>query len=583
VVNKLVGRIATGKRLNVHKMLLAANPFAWARIQGGASSIVVPGNGEATVVLELGGARLVDGDYGATLRLTTGSLLRTIPITLALHNYSVVPESGAVACNFGDQDIRPGFVHGALTVTRAADETMLSQYRLYWANSAGQVLTSLPQLASLDSGNTFRDDFLNFDPAFWQAPASGSGWALGVGYVRFKGTYDAAHLTFVRQLTPPFTIKAKVRTVAAFVSMVIQVGGSDRKLFRSSGGIQAMFVGNYKALQAPGGTRTTAPCIRRTWYEVTVSVQVDSVTFSDDQSCLALTVPHTLGGMNPQSIVIGAECTGTCAGSDWDFVEIDGAQAVYNVPEGTVIPEGARNFAVHAWNPVGQQLVGPVCSLADNIGAQRAVAPTNVVASLPTINSASVSWICNGMNHCQFNAYSVKIRSSESANWTVPVGCSGLVDRMVTTCVASNLTSNSPYHVKVSVLCENPEANSLESEATVALLTLPKPALAPTRVSTILPTTSSMVVSWETERLFDCEILTSIVEGTTTSGEPSWFQPANCTSMSWDQRSCLAGDLAPGVQYEFRVHTSCLVPTANSEYSITSDPMSTVSSSTGEL
>ena len=87
-------------------------------------------------------------------------------------------------------------------------------------------------MGTLESGSTFRDDFVAdvLDEAYWQPPVSGNGYSMQQGFVRFQGTYEASHLTFVRQLTPPFSIKGKVRKAdSAFVGMVIQVGGSDRR------------------------------------------------------------------------------------------------------------------------------------------------------------------------------------------------------------------------------------------------------------------------------------------------------------------------------------------------------------------
>jgi len=397
--------------------------------------------------------------------------------------------------------------------------------------------------------------------------------------VRFAGSYEHSHLTFVRQLTPPFSIRAKVRKSNAFAGMVIQVGGSTQKLFQSNGGIQAAVVGNYKVLQTPSqrslNTRATKTCTTRTWYEVIVTVTASHVTFADDQGCDTLTAPHEFFDHNdPQQITIGADCKGSCTGSDWDFVDITGHQAVYNMPADTLVPGSAGGFVIYAWNPVGQQSEGVACLFSDNVGADRAETPTNVIGSSPTVNGASVSWVRGSLNSCQFISYSVKAQAAESPTWDDVQGCAALLDLETTSCVAYNLTSNTPYHFKVAVLCDSMEATSFESEASPAVSTLPNPAMVPTHVRAELPTATTLLVSWRTRPLNDCEFIESRIEGRVVGS--SWFRPENCTgATSWEQNSCVAGGLAADTEYEFQVRTMCSNAAANSDYSIPSDPINT--------
>jgi hypothetical protein len=357
-VDKLAGRIATGKRLNVHKALTAAGSSAWARLPGSAT-VTVPASGSTNVTIELGGSRIAAGDYGANLLLTAGPHTRTVPISLTIHEHTNAPTAGAQAqqCSFVDTDSRRGQISGALTLTRASDESQVSQYRVYWGDQSGAILSDAPRLASLDSATIFRDDFVSFDSASWHSPSSGNGWSMTPGYVRFRGEYETAHLTYVRELTPPFTVKAKVRKdAAAYVGMMIQVGGANRSLFQS-GGIQAAIMGNNKFLQMPGSIRSTTPCNVRPWYEVTLTVSATTVVFSDNQDCDSLTASHSLGVAEPLQITIGADCTGTCGGSDWDYVEVSGSQAIYNVPTDTVVPKNnpPRFHKSFLRNPCGRQ------------------------------------------------------------------------------------------------------------------------------------------------------------------------------------------------------------------------------------
>jgi hypothetical protein len=300
----------------------------------------------------------------------------------------------------------------------------------------------------------------------------------------------------------------------------------------------------------------------------TLRVLGSSVEFSDDQVCQTVTAAHSLGDTNPLSIVIGADCTGACSRSVWDSVEIIGPDVIFNIPDDTVIPPNAASFVVYTWNPAGQAVTSSSCSIYDVIGTAAAEAPTNVVGMGDTESTITLTWQRGALNSCHFLGYEVKIKASGSADWSVPQGCSGPFESsLVSSCVAENLDSNTPYHFQVRTLCINVLAKSALSEETLAVATLPQAALPPSRVRAQPTGPSSIVVSWVSGALRDCEFEQTIVEAKAV-GNDVWFYPNGCSPTgSINTNTCHATGLTAATAYEYRVQTHCSDPRATSERS----------------
>ena len=83
-------------------------------------------------------------------------------------------------------------------------------------------------------------------------------------------------------------------------------------------------------------------------------------------------------------------------------------------------------------------------------------------------------------------------------------------------------------------------------------------------------------MSWQSGLLNDCEFVESLVEGQQV-GQATWFQPQGCTGLTLlNAYHCTAEALTAGVQYVFRVQTSCADPRSSSPWSVTSIPESTL-------
>ena len=113
--------------------------------------------------------------------------------------------------------------------------------------------------------------------------------------------------------------------------------------------------------------------------------------------------------------------------------------------------------------------------------------------SAPSTSSLTVSWAHGSLNDCVgfFMRYEVLIQSASSASWSETTGCQGLVSQTSESCVATGLTSDTPYQFKVRVLCSLEETQSLWSEISAAAVTLPLPAVAPTQLRARLPGSST--------------------------------------------------------------------------------------------
>ncbi|CAE7540363.1 unnamed protein product, partial [Symbiodinium sp. CCMP2456] len=582
---KFDSRVSTGALLNAHAALQMAGQFAWARVTGPAASgsITVPAGGSAEITLELGNDRMEEGEYRVALRIwkQVNDILysRLVPVVFTLHRFGSAPTVGAGGIEFQDTDARRDVIAGALTITRAtpAQEETFSQYHIFWAD-ASQTRTSETPLATLDTGNVLQDNFAFFDNSFWFPPDSdvaGASWSVSSGAAIFSGQFDTSHLTMARRFAPPFTMKAKVRkTAGALAHMVIQVGGDSVSLF-GSGGLRAMFLGSQKILVSPDGQHYSVPCTLGTWFEVTITVLATSVTFADNQGCQEImqSIPSS---DETRSIRIGADCAGECAGSVWDSFEVSGGlYATFNVPSSTSIPANAAGFIVHAWNVLGLQATGLYMPLSDHRVAIRAAQPSQVTAGSATTSSLVLSWARGALNDCSggFERYEVMIQGA-NGGWSEPTGCSMLVNVNVESCTATQLSSDMAYQFRVRLLCILEETQSLWSEISETAMTLPLAAAAPTAVRARLPSSTALLVSWETGLLNDCEFEEAVVEGQTSG---AWFQPEGCTGLTnLNSYHCTAEGLTPGAEYVFRVWTNCADRMSSSPYSAPSLPISTL-------
>ena len=483
---KFSSKVMTGALLNAHAALVTASQYAWIRMSGSAISggqITIPAQSSTAIVLQLGGTGLAHGEYRARLRMsgTFNGVLYTqiIPVLYTVHDFATIPSFGAVGLQFQDTDGRRGLISGALTVTRATpeQEATFSQYHIFWAGSEQTRLSDVP-LAALDTGNILHDNFATFDPSFWSGPngdVSGSSfgtsanWSVSDGAAVFSNQYSHAHLTLARRFAPPFTIRTKVmKATGALAQMVVEIGGSNPNLF-GAGGIRAVFLASQKVLITPEGRHEAVPCTLGTWFEVTITVNQNSVIFSDNQDCA--TIVKTLASTEAtQSIRIGADCTGECAingGSVWDYFEISGGlYTMFNVPDGTLIPTGVTGFVAHGWNVLGLSSGGLYQAFSDYRVANRASQPTDVQGSSATTSSLTVSWTRGNLNDCTgfFMRYEVLSQSANSATWVEPTGCQGIVSQTSESCVATGLTSDTPYQFRVRVLCSLEETQSLWSD-----------------------------------------------------------------------------------------------------------------------
>ncbi|CAK9105808.1 unnamed protein product [Durusdinium trenchii] len=595
---KFASKVSTGALLNAHAALAMAGEFAWIRMFGSAISagtVTIPAQGSTTVVLQLGGTGLDYGEYRARLRIwgVFNEVLysREVPILYTLHNFTGLPAFGATDLQFADVDGRRGMISGALTITRATpeQEATFSQYHVFWAGSSQNRLFDVP-LAALDTGNVLRDDFAIFDSTFWSLPhgSDPSSWITNVsvsnGAAVFSNQYSHAHLTLARRFAPPFTVKTKVKkSSGALAHMVVQIGGTDVNLF-GSGGIRAVFLGTQKVLISPEGVYAAAPCTLGTWFEVTITVRATSVTFADNQGCPEI-VQAISSSESTKSIRIGADCTGDCAtngGSVWEYFEVSGGlYATFHVPENTLIPSDATGFVIHGWNSLGLNPSGYYEAFADHRVANRATSPSEVLGSAPSTGTLTVSWTRGALNDCTglFMRYEVVAQmvdqSDSQQSWFEPSGCQGLVSQTSESCLASGLSSGTPYQFKVRVLCSLEETQSLWSEISPAVVTLPSPAAAPTEVRARIPGSSTLLVSWLSGVLNDCEFVESGVEAQEV-GQSVWFAPQGCTGLSLNAYHCQAESLNADTQYIFRVQSRCTDPLASSPYSVSSVPESTL-------
>ena len=511
--SKFSSKVSTGAHLNAHAALVMASQYSWIQMSGSAISagnITIPAQSSTAINLRLGGTGLDHGEYRARLRMsgTFNGVVYTqiIPILYTVHDFAGLPVFGAAALQFEDTDGRRQMISGALTVTRATpeQEATFSQYHIFWAGSAQSRLSDVP-LAALDTGNVLHDNFATFDPSFWSGPngeadsgssfGSSANWSVSNGAAVFSSQYPHAHLTLARRFAPPFTVRTKVKkTTGALAQMVVEIGGSSANLF-GQGGIRAVFFGSQKVLIAPEGQHESVPCTLGTWFEVTIIVLQNSVTFQDNQGCA--TIVKTLAITEAtKSIRIGADCTGECAsagGSVWDYFEISGGlYATFNVPENTAIPVDATGFVAHGWNVLGLSSTSLYLPLSDHRVANRASQPTDVQGSSATTSSLTVSWTRGGLNDCTgfFMRYEVVTQSADST-WVDAAGCQGLVSQTAENCVVTGLTSDTPYQFRVRVLCSLEETQSLWSEISAAAVTLPLPAVAPTQLRVRLPGSST--------------------------------------------------------------------------------------------
>jgi subtilisin family serine protease len=581
-IDKLSQFVSSGKRLNVHSSLQAANMHNWVRIKDSVSSVSIPANGEVNITLELGGQI---GEYGASLVLSVADHVRSIPVSLTVHSQSAGPASTAQQCVFEDLDVRTGYIKGALTIVKALSETDIARYDMFFADPADSQLAGWE--ASLEVGTTFRDEFVTFDSSIWQPPDVYSGSSFSstsnIGAMTFQGTYENGHLGFSRQLRPPFTAKAMVKkTTSAFVNMMIQIGGSQRKLFNpgeSSGGIQAFFMGSFKNLMVdyrPGLSitryRNGTQCSVPEWFTFDVVVTETTVSFEDQYGCMALQAEHHLGSDDPLQLTIGSDCTGACTGVQWEWVEVSGSESTYTVPANTVLPSSAHSFLVKSWNPVGHSSQYVTCTIADNIGFTAADQPTAVTNSAATQSTVTVSWTRPALHDCSFRDYEVMWQSPSSGGFQSPTpGCAGPFGNLDTTCTATGLSSATAHSFKVRVLCNNAGGDSPWSDSSAALSTLATPASPPRNVETTQAMDSSMLVNWWMGETNDCQFVETVVKNVQTGQEG----PTGCTNLGLDQLSCQATGLSAGTSYEFEVQTRCANAAANSAWSFPSDALST--------
>ncbi|CAJ1364916.1 unnamed protein product [Effrenium voratum] len=588
--DKFASKVSTGALLNAHAALVMASDHAWARLTAPTTgAVTVPAQGSATISVELGGPRLEQREYRARLRIWSlvGDILysRLVPILYTLHEFGSGPTVGPVGLEFADVDGGRGVIAGALTITRASpeEEATFSQYHIFWADASERRMSEAP-FAALDTGSLLHDDFAFFDSSFWFAADSDT-WSVSEGAAVFWGPYATSHLALARRFAPPFTVKTKAKKASgALAHMVVQIGGSDASLFGVASGVRAMFLGSQKVLVASDGHHESVPCTLGTWFEVTITVRSNSVTFADNQGCPEIVIPANIE--TTQHIRIGADCTGDCAtngGSMWEYFEVSGGlYATFNVPVNTLIPTNATGFVAHAWNVLGLQLNGVYAPVADHRVAVRAAQPQDVRASSPSTNPTSslmVSWTRGLLNDCSshFQRYEVSAQDSNS-DWFAVQGCQNLVNLNSQSCLATELSSDVPYQFKVRVVCSLEETQSFWSEISATAVTHPLPAAAPTQVRARLPSSSVLLVSWQTEMMNDCEFVESVVEAQVV-GQSSWFRPEGCTGLTLlNSYHCTAQALIPDTSYIFRVQTSCSDPLSSSGYSSSSTPASTLAS-----
>ncbi|CAJ1349270.1 unnamed protein product [Effrenium voratum] len=590
--DKFASKVSTGALLNAHAALVMASQHAWARLTAPSTgAITVPAQGSAAIAVELGGPRLEQGEYRARLRIWSqvGDIIysRLVPILYTLHEYASAPLStaGPIGLEFADVDGARGVIAGALTITRATAEVeaSFSQYHIFWADATENRMSDMP-FAILDTGNLLRDDFSFFDSSFWFVPNSDT-WSVSEGAAVFSGHYPTSHLALARRFAPPFTVKTKIRKASgALAHMVLQIGGSEASLFGSGNGIRAMYMGSQKVLLSDAGEHESVPCSLGTWFEVTITVRSNSVTFADNQGCQEIVIPVSIE--STQNIRIGADCTGDCVihgGSVWEYFEVSGGlYATFNVPANTAIPDDAAGFVAHAWNVLGLQPFGVFAPVEDHRVAVRAAAPLDVSASSPETNptsSLTVSWTRGLLNDCSshFQKYEVLAQAS-NADWFAAEGCQNLVNLNSQSCLATGLSTDMPYQFRVRVVCSLEETQSLWSEISPTAVTHPFPAAAPTQVRARLPGSTLLLVSWQTETLNDCEFVESVVEAQVV-GQSSWFRPEGCTGLTLlNSYHCTAQALTPDTSYIFRVQTSCSDPLSSSGFSLSSTPASTLAS-----
>jgi hypothetical protein len=582
------GQIISGARVNAHQALLEAGLFSWIRLSD--PQITVPGRqasgapGTASLGVRLGGDQLLFDEYQGSIVFATGPLTRFVPVTLMLHNYTEYPPAGAESVDFVDTDMSQGTIGGALTIVRAApeDEEFISQYLVYWAN-ASQTPISWTPFAALDAGSILRDEFESFDEQFWFPPSSSTtGYSYAQGFLQFSGEYPSAHLTYARQLAAPFTITARVRrSTSAFAGLVIQIGGSEVQLFGANGGVRAAVTPGHKAMIMPDGSFSTVQCSPSSLYSVTVDVTQTTITFTDDTGCSSLSASYPLYG--PQNVVIGSHCTNACTSADWDFFQVTGGdEAIYNVPAGTAIPNNATGFVVYPSNPTGIGMNYPVYTSVYDMGeAQEAESPYNVEGSVVSATEVEVTWELGSLNDCAGSFAAYEVMAQGTGSWFAPSGCTSLVNIGVTSCTATGLESSTAFQFKVRVACTLIESGSDWSSMSPAVTTWPLPALRPRLVRGMVPTATTMLVTWQLRSLRDCEFIETIVEATTdTTSFSSWFRPAGCDSLvMMNAYTCTAQDLQPSTTYSFRVTTGCSDPLATSLPSEPSEPYATLSAS----
>lgn len=199
-----------------------------------------------------------------------------------------------------------------------------------------------------------------------------------------------------------------------------------------------------------------------------------------------------------------------------------------------------------------------------------AVAPLNVVASQATKSSATVFWDVPSFGDCSFERYLVHWREAADAGvWITADGCFGLSGACDPQCVATSLPTYTPVLFRTAVVCSNTATNSIWSENSAEIQTLPEPAVEPVGLKVEYFTSTTALLVWQAAGLQQCEFQKWQVELKGIGGV--WNVKESCQHTGFNNPACALEGLACDNKYEARVAVACGDTAANSGYSEAAD------------
>ncbi|CAE8640128.1 unnamed protein product [Polarella glacialis] len=280
-----------------------------------------------------------------------------------------------------------------------------------------------------------------------------------------------------------------------------------------------------------------------------------------------------------------ATASGNCNFTQWEVQSQPQTQASWVAAAGceglttrgvtTCTATGLRSLTVHMFR------VREVCGGNQSAGAwgyadlvstliKASAQPGSVVGSNPATHEMRLEWERPNLNDCVFKKYLLAWRKAGdfASQWATPEGCKDLVSACTSACIARGLPANTSLEFRVALSCTPTEANSIWSNASAIVSTLPVPAAPPTGLLQGSIAASSATVSWQAGTLNDCLFSAWLVEVRDVSNGIPWTAQTSCAGQSYNGATCSITGLTCSSVIEVRVQAICADPLANSPVSV---------------